>query len=79
MHSGVGLNVVVRYAPVVVESLAREDETLLAVGDGFLLLNLVLQLANGFGWLEVDSDGPADEVLNEDLHVKEGSNQLYSL
>ena len=49
MHSGVRLYVVVGYASAVFESLAREDETLLVVRDGFLLLDLILELANSVG------------------------------
>jgi len=47
VHSRVRLDVVVRDAAVVLESLACEDEALLVVRDGFLLLDLVLELADG--------------------------------
>jgi hypothetical protein len=72
VHSGVGLDVVVRDASVVLESLSCEDETLLSVRDSFLLFDFVLELTNSVGWFEIDGDGSTDEVLDEDLHESLG-------
>ena len=72
MHSGVGLDVVVRDASVVLESLSCEDETLLSVRDSFLLFDFVFELTNSVGWFEIDGDGSTDEVLDEDLHESLG-------
>ena len=79
VHSGVRLDVVVGDESGVLESLAGEDEALLVVGDCFLLFDFVLELTNGVGGLEVNGDGPADEVFDEDLHERAEMNRLYSL
>lgn len=69
MYSRVRLDVVIRNASVVLESFACEDETLLAMRDSLLLFDFVLELANGVSWFEINGNGSANEVLDEDLHV----------
>jgi len=50
------LDVVVGQGPVVFELLSSEDETLLVGWDGLLVLDLVLEVLDGVGWLDVEGD-----------------------
>jgi len=59
--------------------LSSEDEALLIWGDAFLVLNLGLDVLNGVGGFDVQSDGLASESLDEDLHAtSEAENQVES-
>ena len=53
------LDVVIRQGAAVLELLAGEDETLLVGGDALLVLDLGLDVVNGVGGLDVESDGLA--------------------
>ena len=59
--------------------LSSEDEALLIWRDTFLVLNLGLDILNGVGGFDVQSDGLASESLDEDLHAtSEAENQVES-
>jgi hypothetical protein len=59
--------------------LSSEDEALLIWGDAFLVLNLGLDVLNGVGGFNVQSDGLSSESLDEDLHAtSEAENQVES-
>ena len=63
------LNVVVTQGASVLQLLAREDEALLIRRDTFLVLDLGLDVLDGVGWFDVQSDGLAGQCFHEDLHV----------
>jgi len=56
VDGGLLLDVVVSEGPVVVQLLAGENQTLLVGRDGLLVLDLPLQILNGVGGLDVESD-----------------------
>ena len=79
VKSGLLLDVVVRKSTAVFKLLSSEDEALLIWGDAFLVLNLSLDILNGVGWFDVQSDCLASESLDEDLHAtSEAENQVKS-
>ena len=79
MKSGLLLDVVVGESAAVFKLLSGEDEALLIWGDTFLVLNLGLDILNGVGGFDVQSDGLASESLDEDLHAtSEAENQVES-
>ena len=47
---------------------SREDKALLVSRNTFVVLNLVLNIVDGVGGLNLESDGLAGEGLDEDLH-----------
>ena len=49
--------------------LSGEDETLLVGRDALLVLNLGLDIVDGVGGLDLESDGLSGEGFNEDLHA----------
>merc|ERR1719267_507135 len=63
------LDVVVRQSTPVLELLAREDEALLVRWNALLVLDLLLHILNGVGWLHIEGDGLAGECFDEDLHA----------
>merc|ERR1711959_760959 len=63
------LDVVIRKGAAVLELLAGEDEALLVRGDTLLVLDLGLDVLDGVGGLDVQSDGLASQSLDEDLHA----------
>ena len=69
MKGGLLLDVVVTQRPAILELLARKDESLLIGRDALLVLDLLLDIVNGVGGLNVESDGLSREGLNEDLHA----------
>jgi len=70
MEGGLLLDVVVGEGSSILELLTGEDESLLVWWDTFLVLDLGLDVFDGIGWLDVQSDGLTSEGLNEDLHLK---------
>ena len=77
VKSGLLLDVVVRKSTAVFKLLSSEDEALLIWGDAFLVLDFSLDILNGVGWFDVQSDCLASESLNEDLHAtSEAENQM---
>ena len=65
------LNVEVRESAAVfkLKLLSEEDETLLYERDALLILNLSLDVVDGVGRLDLESDRLAGEGLDEDLHA----------
>jgi len=63
------LDVIVRQGSAILELLASEDESLLVWGNSFLVLDLGLDVVNGVGGLNVQSDGLSGKSLNKDLHT----------
>jgi hypothetical protein len=69
VEGGLLLDVVVRESAAVLELLASEDQALLVRGDALLVLDLGLDVVDGVGRLDLESDGLAGESLDEDLHT----------
>jgi hypothetical protein len=69
MQSGLLLNVVVRESAAVLKLLSGEDEALLVWWDALLVLDLRLDVVDGVGGLNLQSDGLAGQSLDEDLHT----------
>jgi len=69
VQSGLLLDVVVRKGAAVLKLLACEDEALLVRGDAFLVLDLRLDVVDGVGGLDVQSDGLPSQGLHKDLHT----------
>ena len=69
MQSGLLLDVVVREGAAILELLSSEDESLLIGWDALLVLDLGLDVLDGVGLLDVESDGLACKSLDENLHV----------
>ena len=79
MKGGLLLDVVVGESAAVFKLLSGKDEALLIWGDAFLVLNFGLDVLNGVGGFDVQSDGLASESLDEDLHAtSEAENQVKS-
>ena len=68
MDGGFLLDVVIRKGSVVFQLLAGENQTLLVGWDGLLVLDLVLEVLDGVGWLHIEGDVLASEGSNKDLH-----------
>jgi hypothetical protein len=68
MKSRLLLDVVVRESATILKLLSGEDKTLLIGGNAFLVLNLGLDVVNGVGGLNLESNGLAGEGLDENLH-----------
>ena len=56
MDGGFLLDVVIGEGSVIFQLLTSEDETLLVRWDGLLILNLVLKVLDGVGWLHIQGD-----------------------
>merc|ERR1712203_412621 len=69
MESALLLDVVVGESSSVLELLASEDQSLLIWGKSLLVLDLGLDVLNGVGWFDLESDGLASQGLDEDLHA----------
>ena len=65
MEGGLLLNIVVRECSSILELLASEDQTLLVWWDTLLVLDLRLDVVDGVGALDLQSDGLAGEGLDE--------------
>jgi len=63
------LDVVVSQSAAVLELLASENKTLLIRGNSFLILDLLLDLLDGVGTLDLKGDGLSSKSLDEDLHL----------
>merc|ERR1712228_959840 len=73
MESALLLDVVLGESSSVLELLASEDQSLLIWGNSFLVLDLGLDVLNGVGWFDLESDGLASQGLDEDLHASSES------
>ena len=68
VKGGLLLDVVVGKGATILELLSGEDETLLIRGDSLLVLDLLLDLLDGVGTLNLKGDGLSRESLDENLH-----------
>ena len=62
------LDVVVAEGAAIFELLTSEDQTLLVGGDTLLVLDLLLDVLDGVGALDLEGDGLASQSLDENLH-----------
>jgi len=69
MEGGLLLDVVVGESSTVLELLASEDQTLLIGRDALFVLDFGLDVVDGVGWLDFESDRLTGEGLDEDLHT----------
>ena len=69
VESGFLLNVVVRESSAILELFSSEDESLLIGRDTFLVLDLGLDVFNGVGGLNIQSNRLTCKGLNENLHI----------
>jgi len=63
------LNVIIRKSSAILELLSSKDQTLLVWGNALLVLDLGLNIVDGIGGFDFESDGLASEGLDEDLHT----------
>ena len=68
VKGGLLLDVVVSEGSAVLELLSSEDESLLVRWDALLVLDLGLDVLDGVGLLDFESDGLASQSLDENLH-----------
>merc|ERR1712004_175990 len=79
MKSRLLLDVVIGEGPPVLKLLASKDQPLLVWGDSLLVLDLGLNVFDGVGRLDFESDGLPGESLDEDLHSStEPQNEMES-
>ena len=71
MKGALLLDVVVGERPAVLELLAGEDEPLLIRRDALLVLDLLLDIIDGVGRLDVERDGLSREGLDKDWNCKQ--------
>ena len=77
MKSSFLSNVVVRESTFIFKGLASKDQTLLIRWDTLLVLNLGLEVFNGFAWLDVEGDCFTSQRFDENLHTTtEAENQM---
>ena len=69
VEGGLLLNVVVRESSAVFELFSSEDQSLLIGRDTFLILDLSLDVLNGVGGLDIQSNRLTCKGLNENLHI----------
>ena len=69
VEGGLLLNVVVRESSAVFELFSSEDQSLLIGRDTFLVLDLGLDVFNGVGGLDIQSNRLTCKGLNENLHI----------
>ena len=69
MESRFFLNVIVGERSTVFELLSSEDESLLVGRDALLVLDLGLDVIDGIGRFDLQSDSLTGEGLDEDLHT----------
>ena len=69
MESRFFLNVIVGEGSTVFELLSSEDESLLVGRDALLVLDLGLDVIDGIGRFDLQSDSLTGEGLDEDLHT----------
>jgi len=63
------LDIVIRKGTAILQLLSSEDEALLIWGDALLVLDLGLDVVNGVGGLDIQSDCLASQSLDKDLHA----------
>merc|ERR1711957_102344 len=68
MKSGFLLDVIIAQGTSVFQLLSSKDETLLIRRNSFLILDLGLDIINGIGWFNIQSDGLSSKCFDKDLH-----------
>ena len=68
MKSGLLLDVVVAESAAILKLLSGKDKTLLIRRDSFLVLDLGLDVVNGVGGLDIQSDSLPCEGFHKDLY-----------
>jgi len=68
VKGGFLLDVVVAQGTSILKLLSGENKTLLIRGNSFLVLDLGLDVINGVGGLDIESDSLSGKSLDEDLH-----------
>jgi len=69
VEGGLLLDVVIRQGASVLKLLSSKNEPLLVGRNALLVLNLGLDIVNGVGGLDIQSDGLACQRLDKDLHA----------
>jgi len=69
VEGGLLLDVVISESAAIFELFSGEDESLLIGGDALLILDLLLDVVDGIGRLDLQGDGLAGQSLDEDLHT----------
>ena len=69
MKSRLLLYVVVAQRAAVLELLSGEDQTLLVWRNALLILDLALDIVNGVGRLDFESDGLSSQSLDETMNA----------
>ena len=79
MQSRFLLNVVVSKRAAVFQLLAGKDQALLVWGNAFLVLDLLLDVLDGVGRVDIQGDGLARQGLDKDLHsmVADGGKVVF--
>merc|ERR1712161_108854 len=73
------LNVVVGKSTAIFELFAGKDQSLLIWGNSLLILNLGLNILNGVGGFDLQSNGLSGQGLDENLHTStKTENQMQS-
>merc|ERR1712137_1370729 len=70
MKGGLLLDVVVGQGAAILQLLTSENQSLLIRRNTFLILNLLLDILDGVGGIDIKSDGLARQGLDEDLHTR---------
>jgi hypothetical protein len=79
MESGLLLDVVVGKSSAILELLTSKNQSLLVRGNSLLVLNLGLDIVDGVGRLNLESDGLSSQSLDENLHTtSESENEMES-
>jgi hypothetical protein len=69
VEGGFLLDVVVRKGSTIFELFTSEEQSLLIWWDTFFVLNFGLDILDGVGWFNFESDGFSGQGLDEDLHT----------
>merc|ERR1712110_1297798 len=79
VESGPLLDVVVSQSAAIFQLLSSENQSLLIRRNAFLVLDLLLDLLDGVGALDLKGDGLSGQGLDEDLHATtKAENQVES-
>ena len=70
MKSRFFLDIVIRQGTPIFQLLTGEDQTLLVRWNPFLILNLGLDVVDGVGTLDLQSNGLAGQSFHKDLHLE---------
>ena len=63
------LDIVIRQSTTILQLLPSKDQALLIRGNTLLILNLLLDIVNGIGRFNLESNRLARQSLHKDLHT----------